>query len=317
FVAEKNFSLIMPGYTHKQRAQPLLFSHHIMAYFEMFDRDRGRLADIVKRVDVLPLGSGALAGVNYKIDRVKLAKTLNFASISENSVDAVSDRDFVIELISIISIIMMHFSRMSEELILWSSQEYSFIELPDRYTTGSSIMPQKKNPDMAELTRGRAGKIYGNLMAILTIMKGLPLAYNRDMQEDKPPLFESIDIVKATLKIFAPMIRGMKVNNLTMLSATETGHLTATDLADYLVVKGIPFRQAHHLVGNIVRYAIGKGKDLTQLTINDFQKHEKKITPDVFGVLSVKGSVAKKNVIGGTAPAQVKAAISRAKRRIG
>ncbi|HXC93131.1 MAG TPA: argininosuccinate lyase, partial [Geobacteraceae bacterium] len=260
--AEENINVIMPGYTHLQTAQPILFAHHMLAYVEMFRRDKGRMADCLKRVNVLPLGAGALAGTTFPIDREYVAELLEFPDVTRNSLDSVSDRDFALEFMSASSILMMHLSRFSEELILWSTSEFKFIDLSDGFCTGSSIMPQKKNPDVPELVRGKTGRVYGNLMALLTVMKALPLAYNKDMQEDKEPLFDTIDTVKGSLKIFADMIREMKVNPATMRTAAAKGFSTATDVADYLVRKGMAFRDAHEVVGKSVAYCLDRKKDL-------------------------------------------------------
>ena len=269
--AEKNIEVIMPGYTHLQTAQPILFSHHLMAYVEMFRRDKGRMEDCLRRMNLCPLGAGALAGTTFPIDREHVAEHLDFPGVTRNSLDSVSDRDFALEFLAASSILMMHLSRFSEELILWSTSEFKFIDLSDGFCTGSSIMPQKKNPDVPELVRGKTGRVYGNLMALLTVMKGLPLAYNKDMQEDKEPLFDTIDTVKGSLKIFVDMIREMRVNADRMRAAAAGGYSTATDVADYLVRKGMPFRDAHEVVGKAVAYCIAQGKDLPELTIEEWQ----------------------------------------------
>src|SRR5512135_1000509 len=263
--AERYIEVIMPGYTHLQRAQPVLLSHHLLAYYEMLERDLGRFADCARRGDVMPLGAGALAGTDFPIDRRFVAQLLGFKEPSHNSMDAVSDRDFHIEFLSCCSLLMMHLSRMSEEFVLWSSSEFGFVDLPDAYCTGSSIMPQKKNPDVPELVRGKTGRVYGDLMALLTVMKGLPLAYNKDMQEDKEPLFDTIDTVKGSLKVFADMVREMGIRADNMRNAAARGFSTATDVADYLVRKGLPFRDAHEVVGRAVRYCVESGKDLSEL----------------------------------------------------
>ncbi|MCX5749531.1 MAG: argininosuccinate lyase [Candidatus Saganbacteria bacterium] len=312
-IAEESLGAIMPGYTHLQRAQPILFSHYIMAYYEMLFRDRERLAECLKRMDVMPLGSAALAGTSYRIDRKKLAKDLKFKSISRNSIDAVSDRDFVIEFLACISILMVHLSRLSEEIVLWTSSEFKFMDLSDSYATGSSIMPQKKNPDVAELTRGKTGRVFGDLMAILTVMKGLPLAYNRDMQEDKERLFDGIDTVKAVLIIMEEMLKTTKINAAKMHEATEKGCLTATDLADYLVGKGLPFRKAHEVTGEIVRYCVDNRLDLYQMSKKDLKKFCDRIGEDIHDHLTIENSVNSRDIIGGTARRQVQFAIRAAK----
>ncbi len=312
-IAENNISVIMPGYTHMQRAQPVLFSHHLMAYFEMFLRDRERLADCFSRIDVLPLGSAALAGTSLKMDRSMLAKDLGFSKISRNSIDAVSDRDFVIEFLHALSTIMMHLSRFSEELVLWSSYDFGFVELGDAFTTGSSIMPQKKNPDVAELIRGKTGRVYGHLISLLTLLKAQSLAYNRDLQEDKEAVFDAIDTVKSSLLVFTQMLRTMIVNKEKISSEVNKGFLTATELAGYLVRKGVPFRQAHNIVGKIVNYCIESNMQLHYLSPKEFKKFSDKFGMDVMKVVDAEHSVRAKDVIGGTAPARVKEAIKRAK----
>jgi argininosuccinate lyase len=314
-VAEINTKVIMPGYTHLQVAQPVLFAHHLLAYFEMLERDIARFNDCLKRTDVMPLGSGALAGVTYDIDREFLAEELGFSQISQNSMDAVADRDFVVEYIAAAAIGMMHISRLAEEIVLWSTAEFGFVELDDAYTTGSSIMPQKKNPDAAELGRGKAGRVYGHLMALLTALKGLPLAYNRDMQEDKEALFDTVDTLLATLGVFVGMVRTMKVKPENMLRAVGRGYILATDLADYLVKKGEAFRTAHEIVGKLVSYAAGKGKTLAELDIKEYQKFSRLFTADVRKI-TLESSIAARNVSGGTAPAQVKRALAKAIRII-
>jgi argininosuccinate lyase len=309
--AEANIDVIMPGFTHLQTAQPILFSHHLMAYVEMFKRDKGRLEDCHKRVNVMPLGSGALAGTTFPIDREYVAEQLDFPAITRNSLDAVSDRDFALEFLADSSILMMHLSRFSEELILWSTSSFRFIDLSDGFCTGSSIMPQKKNPDVPELVRGKTGRVYGNLMALLTIMKSLPLAYNKDMQEDKEPLFDTIDTVKGSLKIFADMIREMRVNGDSMRRAAGLGFSTATDVADYLVRKGLPFRDAHEAVGKAVGYCVESGTDITELSLSQWQLFSGKIENDIFDCITVEASVNARNVIGGTARAAVEYEIQR------
>lgn len=297
-LAKVNKNTIMPGYTHLQRAQPVTFSHHLLAYQEMFKRDISRLKDLKKRVNVLVLGSGALAGTTYDIDRKYVASLLGFNDVSLNSMDAVSDRDFIIEFLSAASLIMMHLSRFSEEIVLWATQEFNFIELSDEYSTGSSIMPQKKNPDSAELIRGKTGRIYGNLISLLTVMKSLPLTYNKDMQEDKEPLFDSIDTLKICLKVFTGMIKSMHIKKEKMENAVKHGYLNATDLADYLVKKGIPFRSAHEIVGNIVSYAIEKNTTLEDLEIDEFRIFCNKIDEDVYEYLNIKNILKSRKTIG-------------------
>jgi argininosuccinate lyase len=313
FQAEKNLGVIMPGYTHLQTAQPILYSHHMLAYVEMFKRDKGRMDDCLKRTNVLPLGAGALAGTTFPIDREYVAELLEFPAVTRNSLDSVSDRDFAIEFLGAASIIMMHLSRFSEELILWSTSEFKFIDLSDGFCTGSSIMPQKKNPDVPELVRGKTGRVYGNLMALLTVMKSLPLAYNKDMQEDKEPLFDTIDTIKGSLKIFADMIREMRVNAETMKTAAARGFSTATDVADYLVCKGMPFRDAHEVVGKAVRYCIDRGKDMPELTIEEWRAFSDRIEEDIASAITLESSVNARRATGGTALERVKAEIERAK----
>ncbi|OGO01607.1 MAG: argininosuccinate lyase, partial [Chloroflexi bacterium RBG_13_52_12] len=296
-ISEGNKAVIIPGYTHLQAAQPVLLAHHLLAYFEMLQRDIERFNDCLKRVDVLPLGSGALAGVAYHIDREFLAKELGFNAVSRNSMDAVSDRDFVLEYEAAASISMMHLSRLAEEIVLWSSAEFGFIELDDAYTTGSSIMPQKKNPDVAELARGKTGRVYGNLMALLTTMKGLPLAYNRDMQEDKQGFFDTVDTLQTTLEVFAGMMKTLKVNAENTRKAAGRGYILATDLADYLVKKGETFRKAHEIVGKLVSYAVDKGKPLAGLTVKEYQKFSPLFGAEVRSI-TVETSLAARNVVG-------------------
>jgi len=315
-VAEVNKSVIMPGYTHLQQAQPVLFAHHLLAYFEMLQRDVMRFQDCMKRTDVLPLGSGALAGVGYSIDRDFVAKKLEFSELSRNSLDAVSDRDFVIEYEAAASIAMMHVSRLAEEIVLWSSEEFSFVELDEAYATSSSIMPQKKNPDVVELARGKTGRVYGNLLGLLTVMKGLPLAYNRDMQEDKEGLFDTADKLLTTLEVFAGLIKTLKIDADRMRQVMSGSYLLATDVADYLVRKGLPFRQAHKIVGELVQYAIGKSKSFGELSRDEYRSFSPLFADDVYGI-TVDTSVAARNVIGGTAPEQVLASLSRARKLVG
>jgi len=314
-IAEKNIDIIMPGYTHLQRAQPVLLSHHMLAYYEMLERDSGRFADCFKRVNILPLGAAALAGTTLPIDRKYVAKLLKFPAVSENSIDTVSDRDFAVEFISAASMLMIHLSRFSEELIMWNSEEFGFVELPDAFTTGSSIMPQKKNPDVLELTRGKTGRVYGNLISTLTIMKGLPLAYNRDMQEDKEPVFDTVDTVKACLDVLNKMMPGIKFKKKNISNATDAGFLTATDIAEYLVNKGVPFRDAHEITGCIVKYCVDKNKTLMDLEINEFKKYSKKIGSDIFKHISLEASVAARKSFGGTAKKTVLARIKQIKNK--
>ena len=299
--AQEYIDVIMPGYTHMQRAQPVLFSHHLMAYFEMLERDSGRFIDCHKRMDRMPLGAGALAGTGYPIDRRFVALLLRFPEPTSNSIDSVSDRDFSIEFLSACSILMMHLSRLSEELILWSTGEFGFIDLPDSYCTGSSIMPQKKNPDVPELIRGKTGRVYGDLIALLTVMKGLPLAYNKDMQEDKEPVFDAADTVRASLRAIKDIIHGMKPNADRMLEAAKGGYSTATDLADYLAGKGIPFREAHEIVGKIVRTLVGDGRDMEGLTLDELKEFYPEAGEDALLRLKVEESVNSRKSIGGTA----------------
>jgi len=312
-VAEANADTIMPGFTHLQTAQPVTFGHHLLAWFEMLQRDYSRLMDCRKRMNYLPLGAAALAGTTYPIDRAYTAQLLGFDAPTENSLDSVSDRDFAIEFASFASILMMHLSRASEELVLWTSSQFSFIDLPDRFCTGSSIMPQKKNPDVPELVRGKTGRVYGHLTALLTLMKSQPLAYNKDNQEDKDPVFDAIDTVKDCLRAFADMIPAIQPRKEKMYEAAKRGFSTATDLADYVVRRGVPFRDAHEIVGKSVAYGVQTGKDLSEMSLAELQQFSSVIEQDVFAVLTLEGSVAARNHIGGTAPAQVKAAVGRAK----
>ncbi|RME35961.1 MAG: argininosuccinate lyase [Deltaproteobacteria bacterium] len=314
--AEANLSVIMPGYTHLQTAQPVLFAHHMLAYFEMFDRDADRMADVRRRMNRLPLGAGALAGTTFPIDREWVAEQLGFDGVTRNSLDSVSDRDFAIEFCAAAGILMMHLSRLSEELILWSSADFDFIELTDAFCTGSSIMPQKKNPDVPELVRGKSGRVYGNLISLLTLMKSLPLAYNKDMQEDKEPLFDTIDTVRGSLKIFADMIAQMKVKAETMRVAAARGFSTATDVADYCVRKGLPFRQAHEVVGKTVRYCIDQGKDIPELTLDEFRQFSELIDEDIYDFVTLEASVNARKATGGTAREAVEREIARARERL-
>ena len=304
-LAEKHQQTVMPGYTHLQRAQPVTLAYHLLAYYQMFSRDRERFADCLTRVDRLPLGSGALAGTTYPTDRHFLAEELGFASVLPNGMDAVADRDFALEFLSCCSITMMHLSRFCEELILWSSVEFSFIEIDDAYSTGSSIMPQKKNPDMAELIRGKSGRVYGDLMGLLTICKGLPLAYNKDLQEDKEPAFDAADTVKASLGIFTEMILTMKVREQKMAEAAKYGYMNATDAADYLVSKGIPFRDCHEIIGKMVLYAITNGKALDELTMEEFHSFSPAFGEDIYEKIAVKACIEAKQSEGSTSPDSV------------
>ena len=315
-VAEREADTILPGFTHLQVAQPVTFGHHLLAWFEMLARDRERLRDCRTRVNVMPLGSAALAGTRYPIDRAYTAKLLGFDAVSENSLDAVSDRDFAIEFAAAAALIMTHLSRFSEELVLWASAQFDFVNLPDRFCTGSSIMPQKKNPDVPELVRGKSGRVNGDLVALLTLMKGQPLAYNKDNQEDKEPLFDSVDTVKACVRAYADMVPAIEAKRDNMHRAALLGYATATDLADYLVLKGVPFRDAHEVVGKAVRYGIECNKDLAAMDLAELQQFSPAITEEVFQVLSLEGSVALRDHLGGTAPQQVRTAIQRAKARI-
>ncbi|MBQ9599357.1 MAG: argininosuccinate lyase, partial [Clostridia bacterium] len=312
-LAEQHTETIMPGYTHLQKAQPVTFAHHLMAYYEMFKRDLSRLKDCRKRTNVMPLGSGALAGTTYPLDREFVAEQLGFDAVTLNSLDGVSDRDYVIELASCLSLIMMHLSRFSEELILWSSHEFSFVEMDDAFSTGSSIMPQKKNPDVAELIRGKTGRVYGHLMGLLTTMKGIPLAYNKDMQEDKEPIFDAIDTVKLCLPVFCDMIATMTVKKDNMLRGSKGGFTNATDVADYLVKKGLPFREAHAVVGRMVFYAIERDKSLDDLTMAEFKEFSDIIEDDIYNAISMETCVNDRKVIGGPAKEIVEKAIKKAK----
>ncbi len=312
-LAEKEASTILPGFTHLQAAQPVSFGHHMMAYFEMLTRDAERLIDCRKRINSMPLGSAALAGTTYPINRERTAELLGFDRICLNSLDGVSDRDFAIEFLSASSIIMMHLSRFSEELIMWSSAQFDFIELPDSFCTGSSIMPQKKNPDVPELVRGKTGRVYGNLASMLTIMKSQPLAYNKDNQEDKEPLFDTVDTLKACLRVFADMVPTIEAKRDNMYNSTKKGYTTATDLADYLVNKGLPFRDAHEVVGKSVSYGIEHQKDLSELSLEELQVFDDRIENDVFDILSLEGSLEARDHLGATSSNQVKKAIKTAR----
>lgn len=313
--AEENIDAIMPGYTHLQRAQPVLFPHYLLAYFDMFERDIERLRDCLERVTVSPLGAGALAGTGFPIDRRFIARRLGFKKVSENSIDAVSDRDFALEFASASAILMMHLSRLSEDIILWSSQEFNFIELPDALTTGSSIMPQKKNPDVPELVRGKTGRVYGNLIGLLTMMKSLPLSYNRDMQEDKESLFDTVDTVKGSLKIFTLLIERIKINREKMLKAAREGFMTSTEMADYLVRKGVPFRKAHEIVGRIVRFAINQGRLLEEIPLKMLKQFSDLIGSDIYKYLLPEKSQELKSSSGGTSKRNVLRRIKRLKKQ--
>jgi argininosuccinate lyase len=315
-LAEKNVDVVLPGFTHLQVAQPVSFGHHMLAYVEMFARDHERMLDVRKRVNRLPLGAAALAGTTYPLDRDAVAKELGMEGVCQNSLDAVSDRDFAIEFAAAASLVMVHVSRFSEELILWMSQNFSFIRIADRFTTGSSIMPQKKNPDVPELARGKTGRVVGHLMGLITLMKGQPLAYNKDNQEDKEPLFDTVDTLKDTLRIFAEMAGGITVQPQAMEQAASRGYATATDLADYLVKKGLPFRDAHETVAHAVKAASSHNCDLSELPLAVLQQFNPKIEKDVFDCLSLRGSLNARNTLGGTAPAQVKAQVARHKARL-
>ncbi|MFC4622348.1 argininosuccinate lyase [Comamonas nitrativorans] len=328
-VAENNVEVILPGFTHLQVAQPVSFAHHLLAYVEMFERDAQRMLDVRKRVNVLPLGSAALAGTTYPLDRERVATTLGMEGVCQNSLDGVSDRDFAIEFSAAASLVMVHISRLSEELIVWMSQNFGFIKIADRFTTGSSIMPQKKNPDVPELARGKTGRVVGHLMGLITLMKGQPLAYNKDNQEDKEPLFDTVDTLKDTLRIFAEMVGGqvnphtgckeggITVNAQAMRAAAQKGYATATDLADYLVKKGLPFRDAHETVAHAVKLAAQKGVDLSELSLAELQAFNPNVADDVFAVLSLEGSLNARNTLGGTAPAQVRSQLARHRARLG
>jgi len=311
--AQKHLGIIMPGYTHLQHAQPLLFSHHLMAYFYMFERDKGRMQDLYKRIDVLPLGSAALAGTSFPVDREYIAKQLGFSKVLENSLDAVSDRDFILEFLSASAILMMHLSRLGEELVLWSSQEFNFIELDDSFCTGSSIMPQKKNPDAAELIRGKTGRVYGNLINLLTTMKALPLAYNHDMQEDKEPLFDTASTLERSLFLMSKMIETMQVNKEKMEEGTRGDFSTATELADYLVKKGVSFREAHKLIGTIVIYCLENKKNLEDLTLTELNSFHGDFNKDTLKILKPVSAVEAKGSYGGTSLNRVKESIQKAK----
>ena len=303
--AGENRVLVMPGYTHLQRAQPVLFAHHLLAYVEMFERDKGRLRDARSRLNVMPLGSGALAGTNYPVNRRYTAELLGFPAVTLNSMDAVSDRDFMIEVASALSIVMMHLSRLSEELIVWASQEFQFVDLPDAFCTGSSMMPQKKNPDIPELVRGKTGRVYGHLVNLLTLLKALPLSYNRDLQEDKPALFDALDTVTASLQVMTKLMRRLKVNGESLKRALQGGGLLATELADYLVRRGVPFREAHGITGRIVRAALDQGRDVGDFSLGELRMFCDRIEESVFSWLTIEAAIDHKGQIGGTAGRRV------------
>jgi len=315
-IAERNVEVVLPGFTHLQVAQPVSFGHHMLAYVEMFARDHERMLDVRKRVNRLPLGAAALAGTSYPLDREFVARALGMEGVCQNSLDAVSDRDFAIEFTAAAALVMVHVSRFSEELILWMSQNFGFIRIADRFTTGSSIMPQKKNPDVPELARGKTGRVVGHLMGLITLMKGQPLAYNKDNQEDKEPLFDTVDTLKDTLRIFAEMADGITVQPEAMERAARKGYATATDLADYLVKKGLPFRDAHETVAHAVKEATARGCDLSELPLEVLQQFNPAIAQDVYEVMSLRGSLNARNTLGGTAPAQVRAQIERHRKRL-
>jgi argininosuccinate lyase len=314
--AKGNIETLIPGYTHLQRAQPVSFAHHLMAYFWMFERDKERLVDSLKRINWLPLGAGALAGTTFPINRHRVAEILGFETVYPNSMDAVSDRDFILEFLSIGAIIMTHISRISEELVIWSSQEFQFVELDDSFCTGSSIMPQKKNPDVPELLRGKTGRAYGNLIGLLTVLKGLPLAYNKDLQEDKEGMFDTVATLEGSLKLLAPMIETMTVKKEVMRKAINHDFSNATDIADYLVRKDLPFREAHEIIGKIVLYAIQHGKYLLDLTMAEYEEFSPLFEEDIYQVLSPENVVAVRNSFGGTSPEQVKEQIKLAEEKI-
>ena len=303
--ARRHAAVVMPGFTHLQPAQPILFAHHLLAYVEMLERDDARLADCLRRADVLPLGSGALAGTTFPIDRAVVARQLGFAAVSENSLDAVSDRDFIAELLAALAILGMHLSRFAEELVLWATQQFGFIELPDAFATGSSMMPQKKNPDVAELIRGKTGRLYGNLLNLLTLLKGLPLAYNRDLQEDKTPLFDSVDTIAASLDVLCAMVPHLRLRADRLRAAASAGYTLATELADYLASKGVPFRDAHGVVGAIVQFALAEGRQLEELTVTELRRFSPAFNPDVRRWLTLDAAVKRRRAPGGTSPANV------------
>ncbi|MFI5322184.1 MAG: argininosuccinate lyase [Thermodesulfobacteriota bacterium] len=316
-LAEKNIDIVLPLYTHLQRGQPVLLSHHMMGLYEMFKRDRERYLDCLERVNVMPLGAGAGAGTTFPIDREYVAKLLDFPKVTQNSIDTVSDRDFIVEFIAVSSNLMMHLSRVSEEFVLWSSKEFDFVDLGDEFTTGSSIMPQKRNPDMAELVRGKTGRVYGSLVTILTIMKGLPFSYNRDMQEDKEPMFDTADTVKSSLEILKAMLNNIEYKRVNMRSALNEGFITATDIADYLTRKGLPFRQSHEVTGRIVGYAEEKGRELFNLHISEYRMFSKLFEEDLFDHITLEGSISGRKSHGGTARQNVLKMIGQGRKELG
>jgi argininosuccinate lyase len=316
-LAREYLGSVMPGYTHMQRAQPVLISHHMLAYYEMFGRDRTRIADCRRRMNLSPLGCAAMAGTGLPIDREQVAALLGFDGVTANSMDTAGDRDFAIEFVSCCTLIQLHLSRLSEELVLWSSQEFSFVDIADAFCTGSSIMPQKKNPDIPELIRGKSGRVVGSLMTLITLVKGLPLTYNRDLQEDKEPVFDAVDTVSASLSIIAELLKNLRFRTDRMAEATRYGCMTATDLADYLVVKDVPFREAHGIVGRVVAYCLGKGCELEDLSLEELTQFSASIGDDVFTVLRVEGSVNSRNSTGGTGLQRVEEAVGLAEKQIG
>jgi argininosuccinate lyase len=314
--ARANRTVAMPGYTHLQRAQPVLLAHHLLAYVEMIERDKGRLRDASVRVNVMPLGSGALAGTNYPVDRRLTAELLGFPTLTQNSLDAVSDRDFMIEVASALAIMMMHLSRLSEELILWSSQEFRFVELPDAFCTGSSMMPQKKNPDVPELVRGKTGRVYGHLVNLLTTLKALPLSYNRDLQEDKPALFDALDTVVASVKVLTELMRRLTINRDVLKQTVQSGGMLATEVADYLVTRGVPFRDAHAITGRLVRAALDQGRELTDFSLEELQAFSERIEKGLFARLTVTAAIDRKSQVGGTAQTRVEQRIKDLERML-
>jgi argininosuccinate lyase len=314
--AREHLDVVMPGYTHLQRAQPVLLAHHFLAYVEMFARDRGRLNDARSRLDAMPLGSGALAGTNYPVDREYTARLLGFPAVTQNSLDAVSDRDFVVESLGALSLIMMHLSRMSEELILWASQEFRFVDLPDAYCTGSSMMPQKKNPDVPELVRGKTGRVYGHLVGVLTILKGLPLSYNRDLQEDKEALFDAVDTTLQSVTLLTELMRRVRINRDALAQAASGGAMLATELADYLVLKDVPFREAHSIAARVVRFSLDRNRDLQRMTVEELQVFSKRFGHDVLDRLTISAAVDRKAQVGGTSRKRVEARIRELKKAL-
>ena len=315
--ARKYLGAIMPGYTHLQRAQPVLVSHHMLAYYEMFGRDRERLSDCLKRINIMPLGAAALAGTGLPVDRDFVARELDFPAITANSMDTVGDRDFAVEFVSACTLIQIHLSRLSEELVLWSSDEFSFVDLADSYCTGSSIMPQKKNPDIPELIRGKSGRVTGNLISLLTMLKGLPLTYNRDLQEDKEPIFDTVDTVSQSLAITTELLDNLEFNLEILENRVKTGFMTATDLADYLVLRQIPFRKAHAIAGRVVAYCLDNGKELSELTLDELKRFSDVIEDDIFSLLTIQGSVDSRQSAGGTSTKSVEQALSKAEETLG